>query len=146
MRDAGAEVILAARSKDKLEALAAEIGARALELDVESSESIQRAAAEAGEVDILVNVAGTNIRKKFEDYTREQYDKILQTNVHGLVELTQAVGKGMIARGRGGKIINIGSLTTLHGLPWVSVYALSKGAVGNSPRRWLPNGRDTTSK
>lgn len=130
MREAGADLILAARSKDKLEELASELGGRALELDLESSESIQSAADAAGPVDILVNVAGTNIRRKFEDYTREQYDKILQTNLHGLVELTQLVGKAMIARGRGGKIINIGSLATLHGLPWLSVYTLSKGAVG----------------
>ena len=130
MHEAGANLILAARSKDKLDVLAAELGARALELDLENSDSIQRAAREVGDIDILVNVAGINIRRKFEDYTREQYDKILQTNVHGLVELTQLVGKAMIVRGHGGKIINIGSLATHHGLPWLSVYTLTKGAVG----------------
>jgi gluconate 5-dehydrogenase len=130
MRDAGAQVILAARSKEKLESLAVELSGRALELDLGSSKSIRQAAAEAGAVDILVNCAGINIRRKFEDYTREQYDQILQTNVHGLFELTQLVGRGMIERGRGGKIINIGSLATIHGLPWLSVYTLSKGAVG----------------
>jgi gluconate 5-dehydrogenase len=130
MREAGAEVILAARSKDKLEAIAAEIGGRALELDVASSESLRRAVAEIGDVDILANVAGMNIRGKAEDYTHEQYDKIMQTNLHGLFELTQLVGKKMITRGKGGKIINIGSFTTFTGIPWVSVYAMTKGAVG----------------
>jgi gluconate 5-dehydrogenase len=95
-----------------------------------SSESIQRAAEEAGDVDILANVAGTNVRRKFEDYTPEQYQYIMQTNLHGRAELTQLVGKRMIGRGKGGKIVNIGSFTTFTGLPYVSIYAMTKGAVG----------------
>lgn len=130
MHAAGAKVILAARSKDKLDVLAAELEGRAVELDMMSSDSIRRAAEEAGDVDILVNVAGTNIRKRFEDYTPEQYNFIMQTNLHGLAELTQLVGKRMIARGKGGKIVNIGSLTTLTGIPYIAVYAMTKGAVG----------------
>lgn len=130
MRDAGAEVILAARSKDRLEALAAEMGGRAVELDVKSPDSIRRAAAEAGDVDILVNVAGTNVRRRFEEYSDEDYDHVLQTNLHGIVRLTQLVGARMIERGKGGKIINIGSLLTLSGLPFMSVYAITKGAIG----------------
>ena len=43
-------------------------------------------------MDILVNVAGTNIRKRFEDYSREEYEHVMQTNLHGLIELTQLVG------------------------------------------------------
>ena len=115
MHAAGAQVILAARSKDKLDALAAEMSGRAIELDMMSPESIRRAAEEAGDVDILANVAGANIRKRFEDYTAEHYHFIMQTNLHGLAELTQLVGKRMIARGRGGKIVNIGSFTTFTG-------------------------------
>src|SRR5437899_12920668 len=130
MHAAGAQVILAARSRDKLEALAAEMNGRAVELDMMSSESIRRAAEEAGDVDILANVAGMNVRRKFEDYTAEQYSLIMQTNLHGLAELTQLVGKRMIAQSKGGKIINIGSFTTFTGLPYVSVYAMTKGAVG----------------
>ncbi|NDJ12733.1 MAG: SDR family oxidoreductase [Acidobacteriia bacterium] len=130
MREAGAEVILAARSKEKLEAAAAEIGGRVLELDIADPESIVRAAAEVGEVDILANVAGMNIRGRAEDYTQDQYNRIMQTNLHGLFQLTQLIGKKMITRGAGGKIINIGSFTTFTGLPYVSVYAMTKGAVG----------------
>ncbi len=135
MREAGAEVVLASRSKEKLEALAVEIGGpdgrcRALELDIADPESIKRAAAEVGDIDILANVAGMNIRGRAEDYTQEQYDRIMQTNLHGLFQLTQLIGKKMIVRAQGGKIINIGSFTTFTGLPWVSVYAMTKGAVG----------------
>ena len=142
MHAAGANVVLAARSKDKLEALAKELNGRAIELDMTSSASIQNAAREAGDVDILANVAGMNIRKRFEDYTPEQYSLIMQTNLHGLSELTQLVGKAMITRGKGGTIVNIGSFTTFTGLPYVSVYAMTKGAVGQLTKvlaaEWAP--------
>ena len=115
----------------KLEAHARELPrARALHLDFTSSDSIRAAAESAGPVDILVNVAGTNIRKRFEQYTREEYDRILQTNLHGIFELTQLVGAKMVARGAGGKIINIGSLMSVLGLPYITVYAITKGAIG----------------
>ncbi len=126
---AGAEVLLAARSLDKLKAEAAAINGIAIELDMTSSDSIRAAAAAAGDVDILVNVAGMNIRKPFEDYSRDDYDKILSTNLHGVFELTQLVGKRMKARGKGGKIISIGSLMSIRGMPFLTVYGITKGAL-----------------
>ena len=95
-----------------------------------SSESVKAAAQAAGDVDILVNVAGTNIRKRFEDYTAAEYERILSTNLHGIFELTQLVGKRMKERGKGGKIINIGSLMSVRGAPYLTVYAITKGALG----------------
>jgi NAD(P)-dependent dehydrogenase (short-subunit alcohol dehydrogenase family) len=132
---AGARTILAARSIEKLEEHAQALIARgcvasALRIDLSDPESI-RSAVEGVEVpDILVNVAGTNIRKRFERYTKAEYDHILRTNLHGIVELTQSIGARMIARAAGGKIIMIGSLMSLLGLPYASVYAMSKGALG----------------
>lgn len=132
---AGADTVLAARSVDRLQAHSDELNrqghkARALHLDLSSSDSI-RAAVDALEViDILINVAGTNVRKPFEQYTKEEYEFILQTNLHGIVELTQLVGAKMIARGQGGKVVSIGSLMSLLGLPYLSIYAISKGAIG----------------
>lgn len=126
----GAHTILAARSLDKLEALAKQLpNARAVRLDVTQSDSIHAAVEAAGDVDILVNVSGTNVRKRFEDYTTEEYERILQTNLHGIVELTKQAGVKMIARGKGGKVINIGSLMSLLGLPYLAVYAISKGGL-----------------
>jgi len=131
LSSAGADTILAARSMDKLEALAKGLAnSRPLHLDLTRSDSIRAAADAAGDVDILVNVSGTNIRKRFEQFTREEYDRILQTNLHGIFELTQLIGAKMIARGRGGKIINIGSLMSLLGLPYITVYAISKVGLG----------------
>ena len=126
----GAHTILAARSTEKLEAQAKELpNARALHLDITRSDSIRAAVDGAGDVDILVNVAGTNVRKRFEDFTHEEYERILQTNLHGIVELTQLIGAKMIARGKGGKVIHIGSLMSLLGLPYLAVYAISKGGI-----------------
>ena len=127
----GAHTILAARSLDRLEAQAKQLpNASALQLDVTESDSIRAAVQAAGAVDILVNVSGTNVRKRFEDFTTEEYERILQTNLHGIVELTKQIGVKMIARGQGGKIINIGSMMSLLGLPYIAVYAISKGGLG----------------
>jgi len=121
LAEAGARTILAARSVDKLreqaQALEAQgFQASALRLDMADSESI-RAAVEGLETpDILVNVAGTNIRKSFPQFTQAEYEHIMRTNLHGIVELTQQIGARMIARGAGGKIIMIGSVMTLLGI------------------------------
>lgn len=121
--------MLAARSLDKLKTEAAALNGTAVELDIKSSESIRACVEAAGAIDILVNVAGTNIRKPFENYSPEEYDHIMSTNLHGLVQLTQLVGKGMKARGKGGKIISIGSLMSVRGLPNLAIYAMTKGAI-----------------
>jgi gluconate 5-dehydrogenase len=132
---AGARTILAARSMDALhkeaEALRSD-GRQAipLKLDIADTGSV----ADLPEVDILVNVSGTNIRKAFEEYTPEEYEFVMRTNLHGFVQLTQKVGARMIARGRGGKIIFIGSLTSSLGLPYVSVYAMTKSALAGLTR------------
>jgi gluconate 5-dehydrogenase len=136
---AGAHTLLASRSMSALTELAGSLraeglSAEAIELDVSSRDSRLRAVEQAGEVDILVNVAGTNQRKRFEEYTPEEYAHLLNTNLTGLVEITQAVGRGMIARGRGGKVINIGSLTSVSGLPYVTIYALTKSAMAGWTR------------
>ena len=135
LAEAGARTTLAARSLENLQAHAQALAARglqadALRLDLADSASIRAAVAGIETPDILVNVAGTNIRKSFTQYTAAEYEHIMRTNLHGIVELTQLVGARMIERGVGGKIIMIGSLMSLLGLPYLSVYAMTKGALG----------------
>jgi NAD(P)-dependent dehydrogenase (short-subunit alcohol dehydrogenase family) len=150
LADAGAEVVLAARSLDKLEALAARIRgqggrAAAVTLDVTGEASISAGVRQAlelrGRIDILVNVAGTNIRKRAEDYTSQEYDHVLATNLKGLFQVTQLAGAAMKKQKRG-KIINIGSLTTAIGFPYLSVYAITKGGLGQLSKvlaaEWAP--------
>lgn len=139
MARAGAHTILASRSLDALEKEAAALraeghSAEARAMDISSLDSIKQFAAELPDIDILHNVAGTNIRKRFEDYTVEEYERIMQTNFHGIFQLTQLVGKRMRERKAGGKIVMIGSLTTLHAFPYLSVYASTKSAIGGLTR------------
>jgi gluconate 5-dehydrogenase len=129
LAEAGASVTLAARSERELQARAAEIGGRALRLDVCDPQSIADAAEAVGAPDILVNVAGTNIRKRFEEYSEEEYRTMMDTNLNGIVKLTQQIGARMIARGQGGKIVTIGSLMSILGLPYLSIYAITKGGL-----------------
>ena len=135
LAEAGAGTVMAARSIDKLREHVLALEARgfeasALRLDMADSGSIRAAAEHIGTPDILVNAAGTNIRKSFPQYTQAEYDHIMRTNLHGIVELTQQIGARMIQRGAGGKIVMIGSIASLLGLPYMSIYAMTKGALG----------------
>jgi len=135
LAQAGARTILAGRSIDRLAAEAEQLragGAQAEALQLDVTRSGEATALPAA--DILINVAGTNIRKPFEQYTPEEYEQIMRTNLHGLAALTQKIGADMIARGRGGKIVFIGSLTSVVGLPWISIYAMTKSAIAGLTR------------
>jgi gluconate 5-dehydrogenase len=136
---AGGHTILASRSLAQLASIARDLrseglSAEAVELDIASRESRERLTSGLPDIDVLINVAGTNVRKNFVDYTPEEYDFLMETNLRGIFELTQAVGRKMIARGTGGKVVMIGSLTCTHGLPYVSIYATTKSALAGLTR------------
>ncbi|HUP03663.1 MAG TPA: SDR family oxidoreductase [Bryobacteraceae bacterium] len=143
MAEAGARVTLAARSERELEMRAAEIGGTAVRLDLRDPQSIATAVEAAGTPDILVNVAGMNIRRRFEDYPEEDIRTIMDSNLNGIVRLTQLVGARMIARGRGGKVLSIGSLWSTMAVPYVAVYAMTKGALAQLTKalavEWAPH-------
>jgi NAD(P)-dependent dehydrogenase (short-subunit alcohol dehydrogenase family) len=136
---AGAHTVLAARSADKLKAEAEALAAQGWSADYREADMMSEASIEAlgkefaSKADILINVSGTNIRKKNEDYTKEEYERILQTNLHSIFQLCQHIGPGMAARG-GGKIIHIGSLMSLLGIPYLTVYAITKAALAGLTR------------
>jgi NAD(P)-dependent dehydrogenase (short-subunit alcohol dehydrogenase family) len=134
---AGADLIVTSRHKDDLRPFVSEIealGRRAvpLELDVRDEHSIQAmaVAAEAsfGHVDILVNNAGCNVRKPAFDVTWEDWNLILETNLRGSFFVAQQVAKGMAKRGYG-RIINIGSVTSVFGYAGLAPYGASRGGV-----------------
>lgn len=136
---AGAHTILASRSLDKLQKNAEELrgkglSADAIAFDMADRQSIDALASQLPEIDILVNVSGTNVRRRFEDYSIEEYERIMNTNLHGIVALTQKVGARMRARGNGGKVVMIGSLMSLLGLPYLTVYAMTKSALAGLTR------------
>ena len=139
MAEAGAHTILASRSLDVLQERATELTklgykAEARAFDMADRSSIEEFAAGLPDIDILVNVSGTNVRKQFEKYTAEEYERIMNTNLHGIVTLTQKVGARMLERGKGGKIVMIGSLMSLLGLPYLTVYAMTKSAIAGLTR------------
>jgi 2-deoxy-D-gluconate 3-dehydrogenase len=135
---AGADLALASRTVDDLHRVADEIrgmGQKALVVPVDLSQVSQvRAmvvAAEThyGQIDILLNNAGFNIRKPALEVSEEDWDGLHAVNLKAVFFASQAAAPGMIARG-GGKIINVASLTTVLGFPNQSVYGASRGGVG----------------
>ena len=134
---AGADLVLTSRKRGSLSAFEAEIkalGRRAisLELDVRSQESIERMASAAedafGHLDILVNNAGCNVRKSALDVTWDDWNLILDTNLRGSFFVAQAVARRMIPR-RYGRIINLGSVTTVAGYAALGPYGASRGGI-----------------
>ncbi len=134
---AGADLVLTSRTRESLRAFEAEVtglGRRAvsLEVDVRNQESIERMAAEAekafGHLDILVNNAGCNVRKPALDVTWDDWNLILDTNLRGSFFVAQAVARRMIARGYG-RIINIGSVTSVAGYAGLGPYGASRGGI-----------------
>jgi gluconate 5-dehydrogenase len=134
---AGADLVLTSRKRETLTLFEAEIkvlGRRtvSLELDVRSQESIEQMAADAeaafGQIHILVNNAGCNIRKPALDVTWTDWNQILDTNLRGTFFVAQAVARGMIARGYG-RIVNIGSVTSVAGYAGLAPYGASRGGV-----------------
>jgi NAD(P)-dependent dehydrogenase (short-subunit alcohol dehydrogenase family) len=134
----GAAVALAARRKDRLNAVACEIvqaGGRCctIGLDVTDANQIKPAIDEAeaalGPIDILVNNAGMSVQGMAIDLKADEFDSVMATNVRGPFLLATEVGRRMIARGRGGRIINIGSIGGLRVLPGLSAYCTSKAAL-----------------
>jgi len=134
---AGADLVLTSRHRDTLAPFAEEIralGRRAvcLDLDVRDHASIQRMAAEAesacGPIHILVNNAGCNVRKPALDVTWDDWNLILDTNLRGSFFVSQAIARGMMARGYG-RIVNIGSVTSVFGYPGLAPYTASRGGI-----------------
>ena len=134
---AGADLAITSRDKSTLSGFADEIRALgrqvfATELDVRDHSSIQHAVAaiEAhyGKIDILVNNAGCNIRKPALDVSWDDWNTILDTNLRGSFFVAQAVARGMIQRSYG-RIINIGSVTSVAGYAGLAPYTASRGGV-----------------
>ena len=137
LAQAGADVVVTSRDVAALQPFCDEIaalGRRAvpLELDLRDHDSIQAMVAAAhsacGRIDILVNNAGCNIRKPALDVTWDDWNTILDTNLRGTFFVAQAVARHMIPR-RYGRIINIGSVTSVNGYAGLAPYGASRGGV-----------------
>jgi NAD(P)-dependent dehydrogenase (short-subunit alcohol dehydrogenase family) len=134
---AGADMVITSLDQSHLAAFEAEIkatGRRALSLalDVRDLESIKKMVAAAqtfyGRLDILVNNAGCNVRKPALDVTWEDWNLILDTNLRGSFFVAQEVARHMIPQ-QYGRIINIGSVTSVAGYAGLGPYGASRGGI-----------------
>src|SRR5258708_23710158 len=134
---AGADVAVTSRDASHVRDTGAEIEARGrravpLALDVRDEASIRRAvdAAHAGlgKIDILINNAGCNVRKKAVDVTWDDWNLVVETNLRGPFFVAQAAARHMIPRGYG-RIVNIGSVTSVAGYAGLGPYGASRGGI-----------------
>ena len=134
---AGADLVITSRKRESLDAFNREIeslGRRVLPLplDVRAYDSIQQMVETAfehyGKIDILVNNAGCNVRKPSAEVSWDDWNLVLDTNLRGTFFVAQAVAKKMIPR-QYGRIINIGSVTSVFGYAGLAPYCASRGGV-----------------
>jgi NAD(P)-dependent dehydrogenase (short-subunit alcohol dehydrogenase family) len=134
---AGSDLIITSRKREDLSAFVTEVEAMGrkavpLALDVRDHGSIQRMAEEAqaafGQIHILVNNAGCNVRKPALEVTWEDWNLILDTNLRGSFFVAQAIARRMIPH-RYGRIINIGSVTSVAGYAGLGPYTASRGGI-----------------
>ncbi len=135
---AGANVAVAGRSREKTKTAVAELGelrkGSAIGVDVDVTKEgqvgdmVEHAVARFGRLDILVNNAGIGIRKRPEEYSLEEFERVVSTNLTA-VFLGCRAAYPELKRAGGGKIVNIGSMASLFGHPFATPYAGSKGGV-----------------
>ena len=137
LADCGASIVLNDINPDTISSVKDQLIAQgtktlALRGDVSSRAGVEEmskaATAEFGHVDILVNNAGVVVRKPMEEYTEDDWDRVIDTNLKGVFNFSQAIGRTMIPR-RSGKIINIASIMGEVALPPRASYVTSKGGI-----------------
>ena len=135
---AGADLVITARDaakcaefKGEMESLGRKVTALSLDVrDHSSIEAFADAAVEAaGHVDILVNNAGCNVRKPAVDVAWDDWNLVLDTNLRGMFFVSQAIAVRSMIPNRYGRIVNIGSYTTVAGLAGLAPYCASRGGV-----------------
>jgi 2-deoxy-D-gluconate 3-dehydrogenase len=129
---AGAKVVVAGRNAQKNAAAAKELGGIALQADLlneaDCRNVVKETAKQLGRLDILVNNAGINIRKQPQEYSLEEWRRVIDTNLTSAFACSQAAYPEMKKAGAG-KIINIGSMMSIFGASFTTPYAASKGGI-----------------
>jgi 2-deoxy-D-gluconate 3-dehydrogenase len=138
LAQSGAKIVVVGRNTEKSQLAAqwlqAQIGADTLVVtaDVGQADQVERAAAETlarfGRIDILFNNAGINIRRPPQELTLAEWQEVLNTNLTSAFLFSKAVYLAM-KNGGGGKIVNIGSMTSIFGASFAAAYATSKGGI-----------------
>jgi len=132
---AGATVVVAARRRALLDSLVAEIGGRALavDMDVTDGASITQAFATAsaavGPIDVVVNNAGISVLKAPLDLPEAEWDAVVNTNLRGAWLVSQAAARALVAAGKPGRIVNIASIVGLRPIGHLAPYAAAKAGL-----------------
>jgi len=134
---AGAAVVVAARNDEKSLAAVEEletIGVKAISIRVDVTDSsscrtmVEEVMRRFGRLDVLVNNAGTNIRRQPQDYTIDEWRTVIDTNLTSAMLCCQ-LAYPLMVKGGAGKIINIGSMMSIFGASFTAAYAASKGGI-----------------
>ena len=129
LAEAGATVVLSYRTgADEAQALAAEIGGRAVQADVSDPESAQALVEEAGDLDILVNNAGVTRDGLLVRMSDDDWNTVIDTNLASCFYTCRAASRGMMKR-RAGTVVNISSIVGIHGNWGQTNYAASKAGI-----------------
>jgi 3-oxoacyl-[acyl-carrier protein] reductase len=129
LAEAGASVVLGYRSgADEAEALAAELGGRAVQADVSDADEAKRLVEEAGDVDILVNNAGVTRDGLIARMPDDDWRTVIETNLSSVFYTCRAVARPMMKR-RAGAIVNVSSIVGVHGNPGQTNYSASKAGI-----------------
>ncbi len=149
---AGADVVLMARTRADLEAVAREVealGRQALVAVADATDSrqvnavVEQAVARFGRIDVLAHAAGGSLRKPSVEVTDEEWDGVIAANLSSTFKVCRAVGRHMLAQG-GGSIINLSSTAGMRGRAGNAPYSAAKAAVINLSRalamEWAPKG------
>lgn len=132
--EAGATVAIAGRDEAKAKDALAALGSGAVFVRVDIADEgscramVAAVQAKLGRLDILINNAGTNIRKAPQEFTSAEWHEVLETNLTGAFFAAQAAYPAMKAAG-GGKVVNIGSMMSIFGASFTAAYAASKGGI-----------------
>jgi 3-oxoacyl-[acyl-carrier protein] reductase len=129
LAEAGASVVIGYRSAaDEAEAVAAEIGGRAVQADVSDPDEARRLVEGAGDVDVLVNNAGITRDGLIMRMPDDDWRSVLDTNLGGVFHTCRAASRGMLRR-RSGSIVNLSSVVGVHGNPGQTNYGAAKAGI-----------------
>jgi L-xylulose reductase len=125
----GAKVVALSRSAEDLNELDAEIGSRSIVVNFADADAAREAARAALPVDYLVNCAGTTTLEPFVDVTVQAFDHLIAVNLRAPMIVAQEYARDRIARGVGGSIVNVSSMSAFIGFADHAAYCASKGGL-----------------
>ncbi len=137
LAEAGAAIVVAGRNtKKNVDAVGQieKVGAKAVSIDADIADAkacralVDAAVEKFGRLDILINNAGTTVRKAPQDLTDDEFEMVVDVNLTAAFRCSRAAHPHML-KASGGKIINIGSMLSIFGTPWAAPYAASKGGI-----------------